>query len=54
MGEVTISVAGRAYQVVCEDGEEDRLTAIAARVDQEAQAFGGATPSLSEPRLLLM
>lgn len=54
MGEVTISVAGRAYQVVCEDGEEDRLTAIAARVDREAQAFGGATPSLSEPRLLLM
>jgi len=54
MGEVTISVAGRAYQVVCEDGEEDRLTAIASRVDREAQAFGGATPSLSEPRLLLM
>lgn len=54
MGEVTISVAGRAYQVVCEDGEENRLTAIAARVDREAQAFGGATPSLSEPRLLLM
>ncbi len=54
MGEVTISVAGRAYQVVCEDGEEDRLAAIAARVDREAQTFGGATPSLSEPRLLLM
>ena len=54
MGEVTISVAGRAYQVVCEDGEEDRLNAIAARVDHEAQAFGGATPSLSESRLLLM
>lgn len=54
MGEVTISVAGRAYQVVCEDGEENRLAAIAARVDHEAQAFGGATPSLSESRLLLM
>ncbi len=54
MGEVTISVAGRAYQVVCEDGEENRLTSIAARVDREAQVFGGATPSLSEPRLLLM
>ena len=54
MGEVTISVAGRAYQVICEDGEEDRLNAIAARVDHEAQAFGGVTPSLSESRLLLM
>lgn len=54
MGEVTISVAGRAYQVICEDGEEDRLNAIASRVDQEAQAFGDATPSLSESRLLLM
>ena len=54
MGEVTISVAGRAYQVICEDGEEDRLSAIAARVDHEAKAFGSATPSLSESRLLLM
>ena len=54
MGEVSILVAGRAYQVICEDGEEDRLKAIAARVDTEAQAFGGATPSLSEARLLLM
>ncbi len=54
MGEVTITVAGRAYQVVCEDGEEDRLTSIAARVDREAQAFSGASPSLSEARLMLM
>jgi len=54
MGEVTISVAGRAYQVICEDGEEERLSAIAGRVDLEAQAFGGQTPSLSEARLLLM
>lgn len=54
MGEVTISVAGRAYQVICEDGEEDRLTSIAARVESEAQVFSGASPSLSEARLLLM
>ena len=54
MGEVTISVGGRAYQVICEDGEEDRLTAIAARVDKEASVFGNAGPTMTEARLLLM
>ncbi len=53
MAEVSIMVGGRRYQMACEDGQEDRLRALARRIDEEAQALAGSG-QVSEPRLLLM
>ena len=54
MGEVSVSVAGRAYHLVCEDGEEDRLRALASRIDAEAAQFRSSGAAVPEARLLLM
>lgn len=53
MGEVSVKVAGRAYRLLCDDGEEARLTELAARVDAEAAQFKGGG-AVSEAQLLLM
>jgi cell division protein ZapA len=30
MGQVNVTINGRAYQVACDDGQEQHLTALAA------------------------
>ncbi len=37
MADVTVQVAGRAYRLGCEDGEEDHLKGLAAAIDEEAR-----------------
>lgn len=54
MAEVKVTIGGRGYPIVCDDGQEDRVAALAARIDAEARAFSGAGASLPEARLLLM
>ena len=54
MAEVSITVAGRSYALVCDPGEEARLADVARRVDREAQALMSGGGQLSEARLLLM
>jgi len=53
MAEISIKVGGRHYQMACEDGQEDHLRSLAARIDNEAQSMMG-TGQISEARLLLM
>lgn len=54
MSEVTVRVAGRAYPILCEDGEEQRVAQLAGRIDAEAKALAGAGGQITEARLLLM
>jgi cell division protein ZapA len=53
MAEVRLSIAGREYIVTCKDGEEQRLRALGAMVDEKAREAGGPTGGLNESRLLL-
>jgi cell division protein ZapA len=53
MGEVTIHVNGKPYLVGCDDGEEARLTALAADFDAKVRGLG-AQAALGETRLMLM
>lgn len=53
MAEVKVTIGGRGYPIVCDDGQEERVAALAARIEAEARAFSGAA-SLPEARLLLM
>lgn len=53
MAEVRLSIAGREYIVTCTDGEEPRLQALGAMVDEKAREAGGPSGGLNESRLLL-
>lgn len=54
MAEVSIRISGRAYQIVCDDGQEARVAALAQRIDDEAAALAAAGGQITEARLLLM
>lgn len=43
MGDVSLTIAGRPYDVHCEDGQEAQLLGLAARVDEKARAMQGST-----------
>ena len=53
MAEVRLMIAGREYIVTCQDGEETRLQALGALVDEKAREAGGPSGGLNESRLLL-
>ncbi len=53
MAEVKLSIAGRQYSVACNDGEETRLLALGAMVDEKAREAGGGSAGLNETRSLL-
>lgn len=52
MSDVRLKVGGRYYTVACADGEEDRLRALAAQVDEKVAALGSAA-SANEGKSLL-
>ncbi|MEX2520597.1 MAG: cell division protein ZapA [Paracoccaceae bacterium] len=54
MGEVSVRISGRPYQILCDDGEEARVAMLAARIDAEASALARAGGMVTETRLLLM
>lgn len=54
MPEVTITVGGRDFRVVCQDGEEHYLQTAAAMLDTEAQALLSQIGRMPEARMLLM
>lgn len=53
MAEVDISIAGRAYQVACRDGEELNLRQAAELVDAKSREALAGLGALSEGRTLL-
>jgi len=53
MAEVKLSIAGRQYSVACNDGEEARLLALGAMVDEKAREASGGSAALNETRSLL-
>ena len=53
MADVRLMVANREYIVTCKDGEEPRLQALGAMVDEKAREAGGPSGGLNESRLLL-
>lgn len=43
MGDVKLNIAGRIYDVHCEDGQEQQLVGLAAIVDEKVRAMPGST-----------
>jgi cell division protein ZapA len=54
MAEVTIEVGGRTYRLACENGEEEHLSTLGARMDAEARRLLRSMGQMPEGRLMLM
>ena len=54
MGQVSVEIGGRTYQLSCRDGEETHLQGLAAALAEKAASLTVSLGQLSEPRLLLM
>jgi len=54
MAQVDIEVNGRAYRMLCEDGQERRLQELAAYVDGRLKDLTGGGKSGSEAQMMLM
>ncbi|RMB07845.1 cell division protein ZapA [Eilatimonas milleporae] len=54
MAQITVTVGGRNYTLACADGEEQRLSELAAYVDGKAAKLSTKLGQVSESRLLLM
>lgn len=54
MTQVEITVNGRNYEIACDDGQEEHLTALARQVDQRVRDLAASVGAVGEARLLLM
>ena len=54
MPQVEISIGGRAFEVACQDGEENFLHSAASMLDTEAKQIADQMGRLPESRMLLM
>lgn len=54
MGQVTVTLNGRTYRLRCEDGEEERLLALAEHVRGKIDGLIAQFGQIGEDRLLLM
>jgi cell division protein ZapA len=54
MGQITVMVGERSYNLGCKDGEEDRLRSLAENLNSKTETLKGALGSVSETRMLLM
>ena len=54
MGQVTINIRGRQYQIACDDGQEAHLARLGRYLDQRAEQVAKSAGSVSDPLLLVM
>ena len=54
MGQVSITIRGRAYQIACDDGQEAHLARLGRYLDQRADQLATAGSSINDSLLLVM
>ncbi len=54
MGQVSITIRGRPYQIACDEGQEAHLARLGRFLDQRAEQLNLATGSISDAMLLVM
>ena len=54
MAQVTVTIGGRAYDIACGEGEEERIAGLAAHVDGRVRELAGPSGHAGHPRLLAM
>lgn len=53
-GRVTITINGNNYPLACNQGEEDHIKSLAARLDETSRQIADGNSSINESRLLVM
>ncbi len=54
MPDIVVTIAGRAFELKCGEGEEEAIQIAAGRLDKEAVALTDAMGRIPESRLLLL
>ncbi|MBL8644867.1 MAG: cell division protein ZapA [Rhodospirillaceae bacterium] len=54
MGQVSISIRGRQYQIACDDGQEAHLARLGRYLDQQAEQLISQAGSINEPLMMVM
>ena len=54
MAQDDVSVNGQSYRIACEDGQEDRLVALATKVDEKVLDLVNQIGQVGSNRLLVM
>ena len=54
MSKVSLTIHGRAYDLACDDGQEDQLRELAAYVDRRMKELQSTVGDIGEMRLMVM
>ena len=54
MQQVSVTINGRAYPVACDDGDEERIQALARMIDGKVGNFARQVGQAGEARLLVL
>ena len=54
MGQVSISIRGRQYQIACDDGQEAHLARLGRYLDQRAEQVAKSAGSVNDALLLVL
>ena len=54
MGQVTVNINGRDYDIACDDGQESHLTKLSEFVDKRLKELIAAVGQVGDSRLLVM
>lgn len=54
MGQVTVNINGRRYQIACDDGQEAHLSRLGTYVDKRVGELVAAVGQVGDSRLLVM
>lgn len=54
MAQVSVTINGRAYQIACDDGQEEHLRQLAGYIDRRVSELVAAMGQIGDMRLLVM
>jgi cell division protein ZapA len=54
MAQLTVTIHGRNYPIVCDDGQEEHVTRLAEYIDKRASEISETVGQVAEGRLLVM
>jgi cell division protein ZapA len=54
MGQISLTINDRSYNVTCDDGQEDHLRKLAEHLDERVRELTAAIGHVGEGRLLVM
>ncbi len=54
MADVDININNRTYRISCKDGEEERITLLSSKIDNEVKVLASNIGQLGEARMILL